>query len=155
MQTLLKWVAGYKLFCLCTLIGPCREKTCLQGFWQSEIQTSLLSYRDKLENWHFACSKFRYDILSKKQITKVLIRLHACAGWSVPELLANPRRQVFWRRGPIIGVCNITQLKMAAFLFFTNICNFLIFHLISIRFVADCIELKVLAFQIICFQSQV
>ena len=26
--------------------GPCREKTCLQGFWQREIQTSLLSYRD-------------------------------------------------------------------------------------------------------------
>ena len=26
--------------------GPGREKTCLRGFRQSEIQTSLLSYRD-------------------------------------------------------------------------------------------------------------
>ena len=26
--------------------GPRREKTCLQGFPQSEIQTSLVSYRD-------------------------------------------------------------------------------------------------------------
>ena len=26
--------------------GPRREKTCLRGFRQSEIQTSLLSYRD-------------------------------------------------------------------------------------------------------------
>ena len=29
--------------------------------WQSWIQTSLLSCRDWLENWNFACSKFRYD----------------------------------------------------------------------------------------------
>ena len=28
------------------LCGPRREKTCLRGFRQSEIQTSLLSYRD-------------------------------------------------------------------------------------------------------------
>ena len=28
------------------LYGPRREKTCLQGFRQSEFQTSLLSYRD-------------------------------------------------------------------------------------------------------------
>ena len=28
------------------LIGPRRDKTCLRGFRQSEIQTSLLSYRD-------------------------------------------------------------------------------------------------------------
>ena len=26
--------------------GPRRDKTCLQGFQQSKIQTSLLSYRD-------------------------------------------------------------------------------------------------------------
>ena len=26
--------------------GPCREKICLQGFRQSEFQTSSLSYRD-------------------------------------------------------------------------------------------------------------
>ena len=40
--------------------------------------------------------------LSKKLITKALIRLHGCAGWSAPVLFANPRRQVFSRRGPYI-----------------------------------------------------
>ena len=39
-------------------------------------------------------------ILSKKRITKVLIRLREYAGWSVPVLVANPRRQVFSRQGP-------------------------------------------------------
>ena len=31
-------------------------------------------------------------ILSKKRITKALIRLRGCAGWSAPVLIANPRR---------------------------------------------------------------
>ena len=35
--------------CLCSY-GPRREKTCLRGFQQSDNQTSLLSYRAKLEN---------------------------------------------------------------------------------------------------------
>ena len=39
-------------------------------------------------------------ILSKKRITKALIRLRGCAGWSAPVLFASPRRQVFSRRGP-------------------------------------------------------
>ena len=39
-------------------------------------------------------------ILSKKRITKALIRLRGCAGWSASVLFANPRRQVFSRRGP-------------------------------------------------------
>ena len=39
-------------------------------------------------------------VLYKKQITKALIRLRGCAGWSVPVLFTNPRRQVFSRRGP-------------------------------------------------------
>ena len=39
-------------------------------------------------------------ILSKMQITKALIRLHRCSGWSAPLLFANHRRQVFSRRGP-------------------------------------------------------
>ena len=37
------------------------NKTCHRGFRQSEFQTSLLSYRDQLENLNFARSKFRYD----------------------------------------------------------------------------------------------
>ena len=39
-------------------------------------------------------------ILSNKRKTKALIRLCGCAGWFVPVLFANPRRQVFSRRGP-------------------------------------------------------
>ena len=35
----------------------------------------------------------------KKRITKALIRLRGCAGWSAPVLFANPR-QVYSRRGP-------------------------------------------------------
>ena len=36
-------------------------------------------------------------ILYKKRITGVLIRLHGCAGWSVPLLFSNIQRQVFSR----------------------------------------------------------
>ena len=39
-------------------------------------------------------------ILSKKRITKALIRLHGCAGWSAPLLFPNLQRKVFSRRGP-------------------------------------------------------
>ena len=39
-------------------------------------------------------------VLSKKRMTKALIRLRECAGWSAPVLFANPRRQVLLRRGP-------------------------------------------------------
>ena len=38
-----------------------------------------------------------YMILSGKRLTKALIRLRGWAGWSVPVLFANPRRQVFSR----------------------------------------------------------
>ena len=41
-------------------------------------------------------------ILSNKQITKVLIRLRGCAGWSAPVLFANPRRQVLSRGDPFL-----------------------------------------------------
>ena len=45
--------------------GPRREKTCLRSFHQSEIQTTLLSYRDYLENWNFTRSKFTYETFQK------------------------------------------------------------------------------------------
>ena len=32
------------------IFGTGRDKTCLRGFLQIEIQTSLLCYRDNLEN---------------------------------------------------------------------------------------------------------
>ena len=41
-------------------------------------------------------------ILPNKRITKALIRLRVCAGWSAPVLFANLQRQVFSRRGPYI-----------------------------------------------------
>ena len=34
-------------------------------------------------------------LLSNKLITKALIRLHGCAGWTAPLLFTNPQRQVF------------------------------------------------------------
>ena len=39
-------------------------------------------------------------VLSKKRITKALIRLHGCTGWSAPVLFSNPRRQAFSRQCP-------------------------------------------------------
>ena len=39
-------------------------------------------------------------ILSNKRITKALIRLRGCAGWSAPLLFATHRRQVFSRCSP-------------------------------------------------------
>ena len=39
-------------------------------------------------------------VLYKTRITKALIRLRGCAGWSAPVLFANPRRQVSSRCGP-------------------------------------------------------
>ena len=39
-------------------------------------------------------------ILSKKRIINALTSLRRCAGWSVPLLFPNPRRQVFSHRGP-------------------------------------------------------
>ena len=41
-------------------------------------------------------------ILSIKRITKALIRLRVCTGWSAPLLFANTRRQGFSRQGPYV-----------------------------------------------------
>ena len=42
----------------------------------------------------FACGKFGHNIFNKR-ITKALIILCGCAGWSAPLLFATPRRQFF------------------------------------------------------------
>ena len=47
------------------LFGPRREKTCLRGFRHSEIQASLPSYRDALENRNFTRGKFTYETYQK------------------------------------------------------------------------------------------
>ena len=51
-------------------------------------------------------------VLSKTRITKTLISLRGCAGWSTSLLFANHRRQVFSRRSPI----NVHEIKAVAFL---------------------------------------
>ena len=43
-------------------------------------------------------------VLSKTRITRALIRLCGCAGWSAPLLFANPGRQVFSGRGQNCGL---------------------------------------------------
>ena len=52
-------------------------------------------------------------LLFKKGITKGLIKLRGCAGWSVPVLFANPRRQFFSRRGPydFISFCQSPRIS--------------------------------------------
>ena len=57
----------YNLGCICEVLVDLqqREKTCLRGFRQSEIQTNLLLFRDQLENCNFARSKCRYDTFQK------------------------------------------------------------------------------------------
>ena len=62
-------VSGWNIYVRQNVIvkfGPRREKTCLRGFWWSDIQTRLLSYRDKLENQKFARSKSRYITFQKE-----------------------------------------------------------------------------------------
>ena len=56
---------------------PRREKTCLRGVRHSVFQTSLLNYR--VESSPAASL---HMILSKKRITKAMIRLRGCAGLS-------------------------------------------------------------------------
>ena len=51
--------------------------------------------------------------LFKKRITKALIRLRRCADWPAPVLFANPRRQVFSRRGPNVTNVLISGHKTA------------------------------------------
>ena len=47
-------------------------------------------------------------VLFKKRITKALIRLRGCAGWSAPVLFTNLRRQVFSCQGPFVNTCIYT-----------------------------------------------
>ena len=42
-------------------------------------------------------------VLREKRIIKELISLRGCAGWSASLLFANPRSQVFSRRGPYLN----------------------------------------------------
>ena len=48
-----------------------------------------------------------YMILYNKRITKALIRLRGCAGWSAPLLFADYQRQIFSRRGSSYLLSNV------------------------------------------------
>ena len=87
-QVLFKANIIFKEFYIQVLFKPVRtlpghKKTCLPGFWQSDTQTSLISYRYSLEYWNFAWSKLDI-ILPRKHVTKALICLCRCAGLSAP-----------------------------------------------------------------------
>ena len=64
-------------------------------------QPAQLQRLPRKKNGNFASIKFDM-ILSNKHITKALIRLRGCAGWSAPLLFTNHQRPVFLRRGPFI-----------------------------------------------------
>ena len=70
------------------------------GFHTSETQTSLLSYRLARKKQKKLVASLDM-IHSKKQITKALIRLHGCTGWSAPLLLGNPEDRIFYVSMPI------------------------------------------------------
>ena len=76
------------------LFGSRREKACLRGFPNQPAQCSATENSQKIEIWLAASLDM---ILSNKRITKALIRLHGCAGWSVSLLFPNLRRQVLSR----------------------------------------------------------
>ena len=66
---------------------PCREKTCLHGKSHVRLKPTC---SDTETRWKI---KFLHEesldiLLSNKQITKALIRLRGCTGWSAPLLFA-------------------------------------------------------------------
>ena len=83
--------------------GPWCEKTCLCGFRQSEIQTSLLSYSDKLENWSFARSKSRYytfQLVNNKDVDQTAWKGRLVCAFVV----CKPPKTGFLASRPILGM---------------------------------------------------
>ena len=83
------------------LIGPRRDKICLRGSDKAGLKP-VSSATETSCNIEISLEASLYMILSNQRITKALIRLRECAGWSAPLLSVNPRRQVFLRRGSIV-----------------------------------------------------
>ena len=92
----------------------CIDKKLFATFWPQRGKTCFL-VSDKVK-FKSACSATETSlkieifpvasldmILSNKQITKALIRLCRCAGWSALLLFASPPKQIFLCRGSIIG----------------------------------------------------
>ena len=61
--------------------------------------------------------------LSENRITKALIRLGGCPGWSAPVVLANPQRQVFLRRGPFVINWHVKTVHAIHFVYTDNSCK--------------------------------
>ena len=104
-----KQSSGVKLF-FDFINGFCREKICLRGFRQSETQqvSSATRTSQKIESLPKASL---HMILATKRITKALIRLRGCAGWSALVLFTNPQRQVFSRQGQYYNMHHINFYK--------------------------------------------
>ena len=77
-------------------MGLVTRKPCLV-----RLNPGLLCYQYCSSNIEILHGANLYIILSDKQITKVLIRLHRCADWSVPLLLAFNKIRFFLQRGPL------------------------------------------------------
>ena len=76
-------------------------------------------------------------ILSKRRLTKALISLCGCTGWSAPLLFANHRMHVFSCRGPIMiscfryesNKCNNTEARMLYYTYIISHKNYFEFAL--------------------------
>ena len=78
---------------------PHHGKTCLREFLKLACSATEASTRLEI-----LVTETRDITLPRKRTTKVLIRLHGCAGWSVPLLFAYDIRHVFSWPGSIISV---------------------------------------------------
>ena len=57
------------------------------------------------------CSPLKHFIVSNdSRITKVMIRLRGCTGWSGPSVFAYVRKHVFERRGPFIRRTSMARI---------------------------------------------
>ena len=81
---------------------PRRKKPCLRGFRQSNTKISLLSYRDLVENWSFAWSKFNYDTFQKATNNGA----DQTAGWSAPLLFRKFLKTGFLATRPILSAAS-------------------------------------------------
>ena len=90
------------------LNGPRREETCLREFRQIGFQTSLLSYRDQLENLNFASNKFTYNTFQKAnnkgtdQTARMRRLVCAC-------VVCKPPKTGFLASRPILTCYDITK----------------------------------------------
>ena len=73
------------------------------GFRQSEIQTSLFGYRDKLQNLKFAYSNSTYMILFNKQITKVLNQTVGMCRLVCAFVIRKPQKTGFLAARPMFS----------------------------------------------------